>query len=176
MKTTFVAAALIAMSSAALAGAEGGYVGGDLGTTSFSGGTGNKMSYGIFGGYRLNDTFAIEAGYRILGSEEETIVSGPYKAVAKTDLSSLHLSATAAYPVTKELNLYGRLGYSFNKASAKVTSNIPGYNFSGSESENNVLFGVGASYSLSDNLAVRTEWNRHHENFSNLSLGLAYKF
>jgi OOP family OmpA-OmpF porin len=153
LRKTVVAAAFAAASLAALsAHAEGLYGGGSLGAPHYPdsingiAGNGSGASGKLFGGYSLTPNFALEAGAADLGH----IDSGN----GKVDGRSLFLDAVGTLPLNDKWSLLGRVGV------AHVNLDTSG----GDSSGNGPKVGLGAQYSLTQNIALRGEVERYHPN------------
>ena len=73
-----MAAALLALGACGLAQAGDYYVAGDITKTRFSG-LGNDQGFSLSGGYKFNENWAAELGYRFIGSDTQTFVDGANK-------------------------------------------------------------------------------------------------
>src|SRR6476620_2649416 len=102
-KKIAAAAALAFAASSAFAAPTAYYGGLDLGSTKLDGLSDNKASVGGFLGYGFNQNFAIELGYRQLGSWDVLGVNVKAK--------QTHLSVVGSYPLGNQVEVYGRLGY-----------------------------------------------------------------
>ena len=149
-KTVVAAAMLTASLGAISAHAEGLYAGGSLGTPRYQdrvngiSGHGSGVSGKLFGGYQLTPNFALEAGVADLGHIDN--------GAGKVDGRSVYLDAVGLYPVLDKWSLLGRIGVAHVNLD---TSN-------GDSSGNGLKLGVGAQYSLTNNIALRGEWERYH--------------
>ncbi|KQZ39800.1 outer membrane beta-barrel protein [Duganella sp. Root1480D1] len=152
------AATLMAVASFAASAAEPSfYVGGDVGTSKPKD-VKSETSYGVFGGYKFNDNFAIEAGLRRLGNWKEDGIDDK--------VNQFSLSAIGSLPVADQLSVYGRLGY--NRVEEKFEGE--------KESRNKALFGLGVSYQITKEISARVEWQRPVSHSRNISVGVAYHF
>jgi OOP family OmpA-OmpF porin len=153
------------------------YIGGDLGSASYSN-VGTYPSPGMVrfvGGYHFNPLLALEVGFTIFG--ESKITAGSYWATLNAN--SFQVSAVGTYPVSSEVDLIGKLGIAANhgKSESSVGSSV-------SASKSSVLFGVGAQYHLSSQLALRAQYEDYgsFEDVSSpmkattFSLGMTYDF
>jgi len=138
------------------------YVGADVGSTTIDGLSGDKTSYGAFAGYKFNENFAAEVGYRHLAKADFGAIS--------VDITQAAISALGIIPVTKEFQVFGRLGYNNNKASTSVA----GYNISANES--GALYGVGVQYQFTANVGARLEFQKPASDTKNVSVGVTYAF
>ena len=152
------AAALLAVTSFAASAAEPSfYVGGDVGSSKKTG-INSETSYGVFGGYKFDENFAVEAGFRRLGNWEEDGIDDK--------VTQLSLSVLGSVPVDEQFSVYGRLGY--NRVEEK---------FLGEKAhENKALFGLGVSYQITKEISARVEWQRPVSHSRNISVGVAYHF
>jgi len=105
-----------------------------------------------FGGYQLDETFAIEAGYTYLGKFKASPPGGSDEA----KVQALEASVVATWLFGVRTAVFGRFGAYY--ASVRETTS-----FAGSSSNNNVdlTFGAGVRYDLTPKLAVRAEWQRY---------------
>ena len=94
----------------------------------------SDLGFKLFGGYQLNDTFAIESGYvnlgkySLTGSYSRPLPAGTFTGDRKTQGANLDLVAKAG--ITEQISGYGRLGAAYlnTKASASAsTASFVGY-------------------------------------------------
>lgn len=117
---SMLACAALFASSAAVAqdASEGAYLGVSVGSfdyeetveafdVEFSDST---TAYRIFGGYRFNDNFALEAGWGATGDLEEAYSDGVDTAIIRGDYEVLTLRGLAIAPF-ESVSLYGGVGY-----------------------------------------------------------------
>ena len=170
-KIIFVAAMLVACGSV-MAQKAAPYMTASVGTTDIGG-----KSYGGFGiglGHEINKNFAVEGGYKMLGTTSYTC---GYSTCDQT-LNSFNVSVKAIYPAADQISVYGRLGYNLLSVSY---SNAYGDSASG-DSESSILYGVGASFEINDKLTAFAEWTQNNsdttklKSTSTMSLNVAYKF
>ena len=160
IKKIVIAATLAILGTSAMAanGAPQIYVGGDIGSTKHKDIDDRKTSSGAFAGYNFNQTFALEAGYRVLADFDE----------AKFTQASLSMIATA--PISPRFNVYGRLGY--NRLEAKETV----LSINEIDHESSVLYGAGLTYDFTPTISGRVEVQKPHSDLTNVSAGIAFKF
>ncbi|KQV51239.1 MULTISPECIES: outer membrane beta-barrel protein [unclassified Duganella] len=154
------AAALLAATSFAASAAEptNFYVGADVASTKIDD-LSTETGFGLFAGYKIDETFAIEGTYRKLGDFD---VFGTEK------VKGTHISASvlASMPVADQLAVYGRLGY--GRAEFKGDG--------GKDHLNRALFGIGLNYAITKEVSARVEWQKPASDASIISLGVAYHF
>ena len=144
-----IAAALIATVAACTsAQAFDIYAGGSLGLTKFHGdgltdSSGNGLK--LFVGTKITPMFSVEGGYVDLGKAKVDSVSvkanGPY------------IDALLHNEVAPKVTVFGKLGMFLGDV--KYSHGL------GSESNTSFKFGLGGSYELSKNVALRAEWERY---------------
>ncbi|MGM9515013.1 outer membrane beta-barrel protein [Roseateles sp. DB2] len=164
----------LAMAAAFTAPAFAGdfYAGGDVGRNRFSqnGVSFNKTGLAVFGGYKLNDTVSLEAGYRSL--LKETASQGSVS--ASVDLYALQFSGVFSAPVSNEFSVYGRLGLNSLRGDVKIKEGNVTY--SDSSNETKFLWGIGASYAFTKDVALRVEFQKPVKEVQVLSVGVKFAF
>lgn len=158
-----IAFAVLALaSSAALAEkASGFYLGGALGyagqrlnCADISDCSRSHTGFKLLGGYQFMPNLSIEASY---GNTGRTRVSENWmQASIKTRSSTV--AALGIYPVSKEVELFGKLGVHTTRTKFNVRSD--GFGESVSFTGNGLLAGVGAQYRFTPNLIGRVEYER----------------
>ena len=105
----------------------------------------------VFGGYRFNENFGVEAGYAALGSFSESVAVGGVNVKQDGKARSIFGAATARLPLGESMALHGRLGLSSGKVSGNqllpASDNLVG-------SKTSMLFGVGGEYRPKPNVAL----------------------
>lgn len=185
MKNLVIATALLACSSAALAAADGPYIGGSIGyarsnidcagTTSCSN---NATAGKAFIGYSFNDMFSLEASYFDLGKADATI------GAAAIDIKSTGygLRGLVAIPFGKDFSGFAALGV--NRMKSNATVKVGAFAGSLDETSTKPSIAVGLDYSITPALKLRGEIENFRLNalggssysVNNFSVGLKYKF
>ena len=83
-------------------------------------------------------------------------------------------SVDGSYPINDSFSLFGKLGV----LSWELESDIEGLVSLDKESGTDVFFGLGGDYNLSENLSIRTEWERYdieNTDFDLWSLGIIFR-
>ena len=110
----------------------------------------------LFGGYRFNENLGIEAGYAALGSFSESVTIGGASVKQDGKAHSIFGVATGRLPLGESFAVHGRLGLSSGKVSG--TNVLPAANnLMGSKTS--VLFGVGAEYRPTPNVALTLNYD-----------------
>jgi len=169
-KTTiaaFLAASGIVVSSAAMAQAksadQGFYAGARIGQSKVDiDCTGascedTDTAFGIFGGYKINRNFAVEAGYTDFGKVNATVAVPA--ATLEVKSNAFEVVGVGALPLNQQFSVYGKLGFYRGEAKASATLGA----FSGSQKETNtdLTLVVGVQYNFNPQLGVRGEWQRY---------------
>ncbi len=168
MKTSLMAAALLAVSAlAAPAFAQGGF-NASLGYTHFQGE--DDVSVGAVTGrlgYRFHPNFGVEgeASFGVDGDE----VGG-----VDVELDNAYGVYGVGYlPLSENLDLFGRVGYAQVEASASALGATVGFE------EDGVGFGGGVQWRMSNGLGLRAEYTRlegEDDGVDTFGLGLATQF
>jgi hypothetical protein len=158
IKKIAAAAALSLLASASFA-ATPFYAGVDVGSTRFDAVDTNssKVSYGVVAGYSLNESVAVELGFRRLGEWKNVYGSNEDLAINQT-----HLSVVGSVPLKDQFSLFARVGY--NKLNGA------------GESTSGALYGVGLGYNFAPNIVGRLEVQKPASIATNLGLSVAFKF
>lgn len=120
----------------------------------------------VFGGYMLNQHFAVEAGYVNLGEFEfDATAAGTFLTGAE-HLMGFNLVAVGTYPVTEQFAVFGKAG-AFRWESEYERSGGGGPTIDDISNRTDPTYGVGVRWSFSDQLHLRAEWER----FENVGTG-----
>ncbi|OYU41511.1 MAG: flagellar motor protein MotB, partial [Burkholderiales bacterium PBB4] len=143
--------------------------------------------YKLFGGYRLNPNFAVEAGYFDLGHfgfDATTLPPGTLK--GNITLRGVNVDLVGSLPITPKLSVFGRIGANYAEARDTFTGggNVVVLHPSPSTFDTLPKVGLGVQYAVSDSLAVRAEMERYRINdaignrgdVDLVSVGLVYTF
>lgn len=160
LKKVAVALTLVAAFASAQAQSNNAfYAGADIGNTKVDGLDGaDKLSYGIFGGYKFNDNVAAELNVRHLTK------------IGSVDVSQAGLAVLGIVPVSKEFSVFARLGYNNLSASASAG------NTTVTSSTSGALYGVGVNFQVNKEVGIRAEYQRPASDTKNFSVGVHYSF
>ena len=177
----FVAVTALISSAAS---AQSYYLGGSVGQSTIKLGTSSSdynttatsksegdTGYKLYGGYNLNSTYAIEAGYAVLGRASAKYTSGGVADGLKDEVfnDAYFAGMKAEMPVAYGVSAFGKLGvtYAISKnqttAASSTILNANCSKCSDSKSNYNPYFGLGLEYDLTKSVAVRLEY----EDFGN---------
>lgn len=168
MKKIIALAVLAACATAASAGDY--YIGADVGTGKWTSVSLSDTSYGLFGGYKLNESIDIELGYRNLLNKSATSGS----ASANLKVASWQASGVFKLPLSTDFNFYARLG--LNSIRLNASASYPGYNQTGSANETKLLAGLGISYNISKEVGLRAEFQKQASDVQSLTVGATFAF
>ena len=120
-------------------------------------------------GYAFDEHFSIEANYLDLGSVElPEIQDGGGSA----DTEGYAATILGIYPLGG-INLIGKIGYLWMETEGQLGSIAGPIDYSSDENE--LMFGAGISYNITDRLEVKLVYNES-QNFNWSSVGLNYQF
>jgi len=126
-------------------------------------------------GYRINDYFAVEgeAGFGFGGDEFSQAV--PVDVAGTTlnvdtniglDVENYYVGfARGILPISKDFDIFARIGYGQASASADITASLAGISASGSveDEADDFAYGVGAQYDFTENDGIRADYTRLDE-------------
>jgi OOP family OmpA-OmpF porin len=106
----------------------------------------------LYGGYRLTDTWGVEAGWAQLGRvHNDTAAQDGSKAHHNGQARSLYLAGTGGVALGQGFSLTGKAGLSLGRVSAKESGDT---NFTLGGNKASPLLGIGAEYKLNRNIAL----------------------
>jgi OOP family OmpA-OmpF porin len=131
-------------------------------------------AYKLFAGYKFNKNFAIEGSYVDFGEfTAKDAVSG---VKARAEVDSFGIAVMGILPVAKHFDLFAKLGFHSWDTKAVATGN--NVRATEDDSGTDVVYGLGASYSFTDSVAIRAEWENYdsEDDVNVISAGLTYSF
>lgn len=172
-----------------MAQAEGAYIGANVGRTeqkvNVDAGslTDNATGFKLYGGYDFTKNFGAEAGYVHFGKGEVSATDSVNTVSISGKPKALYLAVTGTLPLNDQFSLFAKAGVARN--STKVTGTINGVSESEKLKRTSAMFGLGAAYNVTKNVALVAEY----ENFGKvikedgvslkaniISIGARYKF
>jgi len=128
----------------------------------------DETAWRLLGGYQVNRNWAVELGYHDLG--QHNIAGAPL------DSTAWELVGVGRLPLNERFAAYGKLG------AYRSSSRGGGFD----EKQNDLTFGAGFEYGLSQGLAARLEWQRYRDigggaigqsaDLDVISVGAVYRF
>ena len=145
------------------------------------------LAYKLFGGYKINRNFALEAGFFHLGEFGFEATTSPAGTLSgKTKLRGLNFDAVGLLPLGEKLSAFGRLGmqYGYAKDSFTGSGAVVVAEPRHSTRAGNYKAGLGVQYDFTDALGLRGEWERYRLNdgvrnrgdIDMVSVGLVFMF
>jgi OOP family OmpA-OmpF porin len=170
--------------------AEGAYIGANVGRTQQKLSVedegslkDNSTGFKLYGGYDVTKNFGAEVGYVHFGKGEASASDGVDSASISAKPKSLYLAAKGTLPLNEQFSLFAKVGVARN--STKVAASINGVGGSETMKRTSGVFGVGAAYNFTKNVALVAEY----ENFGKvvdedgaslkadlISVGVRYSF
>jgi OOP family OmpA-OmpF porin len=170
--------------------AEGGYIGANIGRAEqkWSVDDAGSMkdedtSFKLYGGVNFTKNFGVEVGYVYFGEFSASGTDGLNSASISSKPTSLYLAATGTLPLNDQFSLFAKAGVSAN--STKLRATLNGFSVSGTEDDTSAMFGIGAAYNFTKNVALVAEYENFGKVFKEdglnlkadlISIGLRYKF
>ena len=133
-------------------------------------GTFNQTGYLLGLGMVIDKNWDVEIGYADLGKSTKT--EGLESISVKDKV--FYAAGIGKYAVTDTFNVYGKLGLGFNRLEA--TSKIGAESKTEKESATRVLYGIGASYNFTKEIAGVIDYTAYASDVHFLSAGLRYGF
>jgi OmpA-OmpF porin, OOP family len=139
----------------------------------------SDTGFKIFGGYSFNKNFAVELSYFDLG-EVSGGISDPFFGSVDFDVgvSGFNASAVGRLPMSDTFSLFGKLGFASYDVDGHISVNGFGGG-SGSNSETDLSYGVGAALSFGGQWEARIEYEAIDVDGGDanmLSVGAMYRF
>lgn len=164
-KLAMAAICLLLLSPAAWAGA---YVGGSIGQADADSG-GDDSSWKVLGGFTFAEFMGVEASYRDLGGDSQTIGTSQLG----YDASSMDVFGVGRLKVGEKFGVFAKAGLAFIDVEAWVTDPVLG-RISTSDSESEFAFGVGFDYLFGEKFSLRGEYESLE--FDMISFGGVFRF
>jgi len=114
----------------------------------------------IFGGYKLNQNFAVELAYADLGKASLGIpgASGDYKA------TTWDILAVGILPINQQFSVLGKIGVANWSVDANYNLTLAGLGSGSlSASGSDITYALGVQYDFSDKVGLRGVW-QHYSN------------
>lgn len=131
------------------------------------------QAFRVFAGGRFNNTFGAEIGWINMG---EWARGG-----GDTDAQALDIALIAGFPLGRNSSIFGKIGTAYTRA--EVSGGTAGGIQTGREDKWDARIGLGATIGLTDNWALRADWDRFRvafpgtkEDVDLLMIGAQYSF
>lgn len=110
----------------------------------------------IFGGYKINQNFAVEVGYADLGKATASVpgVAGEWKSTA------WDFMAVGILPINQQFSVLGKIGLSSWSLDATLTASGVG-STTLSPTGSDVTYALGAQYDFNNQVGLRAEWQTY---------------
>lgn len=119
-----------------------------------------------FAGYKFTDNIAVEGTYYNLGKAEETYQHASFGAINATgEATGFGLSGMYSFEVFDNFDVFGKLGAIRWNLEGKAKSAATGATAVEEQAGTSMIYGAGASYKFTDNLAIRGEYERYNAEY-----------
>jgi len=142
--------------------------------------SGTKAAGKIYGGYNIDNTWAVEGGYTDFGKRSYNYTQGGAAGGLQTDAHSFYVAGKGTWPVARDFAVFGKLGVARNHNEV-TTSGIAAV--SGGENKNALYASVGGEYAINKNVKVSLEYENYGKNDIDtgrkagaITAGLRYNF
>lgn len=143
---------------------------------------GKDGAFKLFGGYQVNQNFALEAAFVDLGDVTYSgfftgpTITGPVSG-GRIQNSGFNLSAVGVVPLGQSFVLFGKVGmFLWYSEATDVTG---GFAFRSEEDGSDLSLGLGASFAIGPKASLRAEWERFEISNTDVDLvtvGFAFRF
>ncbi|MDE1465885.1 outer membrane beta-barrel protein [Spartinivicinus poritis] len=129
--------------------------------------TTRDAAWKVFGGYRVNKYFGVEASYNNLGNPDADFYPSNGRSIVETEaeIKGYGLKAIGYYPINNSFELLASVGAlkweveEETKGTSFVTGRSAKFK-SKTEKGTSLTVGLGANYNLTDNIAFGLQWER----------------
>ncbi|MHA4868811.1 outer membrane beta-barrel protein [Duganella sp. PWIR1] len=142
--------------------------------------SGNKAGGKVYGGYNIDSTWAVEAGYTDFGKRSYNYTRSGAAGGINTDAHSYYVAGKGTWPVAQDFAVFGKLGVARNHNEV-TTSGIA--SVSGSDNKTALYASVGGEYAINKNVKVSLEYENYGKNDIDtgrkagaITAGLRYNF
>ena len=118
----------------------------------------------FFGGYKINKNAAFEASYIDMG--EAVATDGIDTLTAEA--TAINLAVPGIIPASNTVDFFGKLGFAFWDAKVRASGTITG---SLDDDGTDIMFGAGVNSGLTDQFALRAEFERFNNVGSETTTG-----
>lgn len=120
--------------------------------------SGSKAAGKVYGGYNIDSTWAVEAGYTDFGKRSYNYTRGGAAGGINTDAHSYYVAGKGTWPVAQDFALFGKLGVARNHNEVNTTGIATAY---GSENKTALYASVGGEYAINKNVKVSLEYENY---------------
>lgn len=147
--------------------------------------TGGSNQWRLQGGYRFSTNLAVEAGFIDFGKAKYSATYGGGTAQGTLKASGVDVAAVLSAPLTDNFSVFGKAGIVAARVKSTLVADALPVNSSSSSNVVRPLFGLGASYKLTQNLDLRADFDHVSGlgknatgkiNDNMVSLGIGYNF
>ena len=137
----------------------------------------------LFGGYQWNEYLAVETGYsKLFEVSASESIAGLGSADIDLDGSSWDVSVRPMLPLSDRFHAFGIVGWASYDLDVNATVEVvglPPVSVDASESSEELFYGLGAGFDMTDQWTLRGEWinvNVDDGDFGMFSVAATYNF
>lgn len=134
----------------------------------------SSTAYGATVGWRFNDYFSVEGGYRNFGRFDQTFAVNDESVSVSLKADGFVLGAIGHLPLGERFGLFGKAGSFFWDGDSKINSLTVA-----SPGDTNLYLGAGMTYDLTDRFSVSADLARYNLDDTEsdvYSLGVLFSF
>jgi OOP family OmpA-OmpF porin len=125
----------------------------------------------LFGGYRFNRQFAVEATYVNWGM----VTANTPSIAVSAEQQSMGIAAVGSLELGPRFSVFGKAGLLRTEQESRRVTATSSTDFEGDETE--FHYGFGAKYAVGQNWALRAEWERTEKlEVEMISIGAEFRF
>jgi OOP family OmpA-OmpF porin len=123
--------------------------------------SGYKAGGKVYGGFNIDSTWAVEAGYADFGKKSYNYSVAGNPGGMQTDAHSYYVAGKGTWPVNQQVALVGKLGVARNHNEVFTTGAA---SVSGSDNKTALYASVGAEFAVNKNVKVSLEYENYGKN------------
>ena len=146
-----------------------GYIGASIGQSDYEDEE-TDTGFKIYGGYQVNQNFAVEGGYTDLGEVSDGSFS--------LSSNGFEVAAVGMLPINPQFDVFGKLGLFL----ANTEASAVGFG-SADDDSSDIFFGLGLSYHINQQISIRGTYDFYGVDFFGsdldidlLAVGVDFKF
>jgi OOP family OmpA-OmpF porin len=123
----------------------------------------DEWSGKFFGGYQIDKTFAVEAGYTDFGSSNYSYSVGNNAGAIDSKSHSFYVAGKGSVPINEQFSAFGKLGVAYNKNTVHGTGLAAPY-VVGDNNRTSLYASVGGEFALNQKVSLSLEYEYYGKN------------